>query len=260
MKVIILAGGLPSAISEEKIPKPMAEIGGRPILWHIMKQYAHYGFRDFIICTGFGGQMIKQYFMDYYIYQSDITVHLKENRVEIHRKQTEDWNVSVVDTGRNTSAIDRIKMVAKHVGEEPFFVSFGDCVSNIELDKMFLFHKEHGKLATMAVARPSGRNEMIPIGAEGVIDLTCNVNESNHAWVDACTMIYNPAVFTEEMGLMKSERGFYTGLARLNEVIAYKHYGFWSPMETKRDQSMLENMWQMHQAPWKVWEDEDECK
>ena len=147
MKVVILAGGLPSTVSEEdeKIPKPMAEIGGRPILWHIMKQYDFYGFHDFIICAGYKGEIIKQYFMDYYIYQSDITVDLQKNGIEIHRKKTESWNVSVIDTGQNSTIMERINQVKKYVGDETFLVTYGDCVSNIDITKMVSYHKDNKK-------------------------------------------------------------------------------------------------------------------
>ena len=159
MKVIILAGGLPSTlIEDEKMPKPMAEIGRRPILWHIMKQYTHYGYRDFIICTGYKGEVIKEYFMNFYIYQSDITVDLQTNEVEVHRKQTEDWNVSIIDTGRDSSIMERMYMVRHLAGDEPVLVSYGDCLSDIDIGEMVRLHQRSGRLATFAMAHPTGRN------------------------------------------------------------------------------------------------------
>lgn len=257
VKVVILAGGLPSTVSEEdgKIPKPMAEIGGRPILWHIMKQYCHYGFHDFIICTGYKGEMIKRYFMDYYIYQSDITVDLRKNEVEIHRKKTEDWNVSVVDTGRHTGVFERIDRIKKYVGQETFIVAYGDCVSDIDVNKMVNYHREHGKYATVAVARPTGRNEILSIGSGNELLLKNKEYMESNAWVNACNMVFEPEIFTYTDKQRNSyEKGLFETLSEKNEIVTYKHNGFWSPMETRRDRSDLERMWSNGDAPWKVWE------
>jgi glucose-1-phosphate cytidylyltransferase len=258
MKVVILAGGLPSTISEEdeKIPKPMAEIGGRPILWHIMKQFDYYGFQDFIICVGYKGEIIKQYFMDYYIYQSDITVDLQKNEVKIHRKKTENWNVAVIDTGQNTSIMERINRIKDYVGQEPFLVTYGDCVSNIDIAKMVIYHKENKKYATIAVAHPTGRNEILSIDNRNELLLENKSYMERDAWVNACTMVFDPRVFAfmdKRQNFL--EKGLFEILSQKGEIITYKHDGFWSPMETKRDHSVLENMWKEENAPWKVWEE-----
>lgn len=256
MKVVILAGGLPSTVMEEdeKIPKPMAEIGGRPILWHIMKQYAHYGFQDFIICTGYKGELIKRYFMDYYIYQSDITIDLQKNEVEIHHKKTEDWNVSVVDTGKDTGIVERIARVREYIGDETFIVTYGDCVSNIDIAQMVAYHKKYGKMATVAVAHPTGRNEVVSIGRDDDL-LFQDENMVEDVWVNACSMIYEPNVL-ELMDKNKTsvEKELFTMLSMQKEIVTYKHAEFWSPMETRRDRSVLEQMWKCGQAPWRVWE------
>lgn len=257
MKVVILAGGLPSTVIEddEKIPKPMAEIGGRPILWHIMKLYDYYGFHDFIICTGYKGDIIKRYFMDYYIYQSDITVDLQKNEVEIHHKKTEDWNVTIVDTGKETTVVERLARVRKYIGNEPFIVTYGDCVSDIDISKMVSCHKEMGKLATVAVAHPTGRNEVMAIGDENEL-LSYGIHDRDTAWVNACNMIYEPEVFDlMDRSQNSFERGLFGSLSDQKEIVTYKHDGFWSPMETKRDRSVLESMWKNKQAPWRVWEE-----
>lgn len=258
MKVVILAGGLPSTVSEEdeKIPKPMAEIGGRPILWHIMKQYDFYGFHDFIICAGYKGEIIKQYFMDYYIYQSDITVDLQKNGIEIHRKKTESWNVSVIDTGQNSTIMERINQVKKYVGDETFLVTYGDCVSNIDITKMVSYHKDNKKYATIAVAHPTGRNEILSIDDKNELLLEDRKYIESDAWVNACNMVFDPDIFAfmdKQQNFL--EKGLFETLSKKSEIITYKHTGFWSPMETKRDRSVLEGMWKKGNAPWKVWKE-----
>lgn len=255
MKVVILAGGLPSTISEEdeKIPKPMAEIGERPILWHIMKQYDYYGFKDFVICTGYKGELIKQYFMDYYIYESDITVDLLSNEVEIHNKKTEDWKVSVIDTGRDTSVVERIQRIKEYIGQEAFIVTYGDCVSDINVAQMVAYHKQKGKYATVAVAHPTGRNEVLAVDSENRLAYGADKAESD-VWVNACNMVFEPDVFERMHGEGNSfEKGLFDMLAKENEIVTYKHSGFWSPMETMRDRSVLEQLWRSGKAPWRVW-------
>lgn len=258
MKIVILAGGLPSTVAEEdeKIPKPMAEIGDRPILWHIMKSYSNYGFKDFIICTGYKGQMIKEFFMDYYIYQSDITVDLQQNKVEILQHKTEDWNVSIVDTGLNTSVIERICRVKTYLGQEPFMVAYGDCVSDIDINQMMTFHCEKKKWATIAVARPTGRNEILSMNERDELILDDKKYRDSDAWVNACTMIFEPEVLTcMDKPENSMEKSLFQELSQKSQIVTYKHEGFWSPMETRRDKVTLNNLWNMKNAPWKNWED-----
>lgn len=258
MKVVILAGGLPSTLIEqdEKIPKPMAEIGGRPILWHIMKQYAYYGYKEFIICTGYKGEMIKDYFMNFYIYQSDITVDLQTNQVDIHRKKTEDWDVMVVDTGRNASVSDRIFSVREYLKGEAFLVTYGDCVSDIDIMKLVSQHKKDGKMATFAVAKPTGRNRIFPVAGSGDFAFPHPGDQSVNAWVNACSMVFEQDIFPylKNNEMFPSEE-MLEQLSKEEQMSVYFHKGFWSPMETIRDKTLLEHMWKSDKAPWKVWKD-----
>lgn len=258
MKTIILAGGLPSTLIEEdeKMPKPMAEIGGRPLLWHIMKQYAHYGYNDFVICTGYKGDVIKDYFMNFYIYQSDITVDLQTNEVQIHRKQTEDWKVSVIDTGLNSSVIERLYMVGNYIGNEPVLVTYGDCLSDIDITQMVKLHQASDGIATFAVAHPTGRNETLSIDENGRYQGMQRFDREQEAWVNACSMVLEPEAFRyfapDAPGTASTlmER-----LAQEKTVQTYRHEGFWTPVETVRDKTLMEALWSRKEAPWKVWED-----
>ncbi len=257
MKVVILAGGLPSTLMEEdeKIPKPMADIGGRPILWHIMKQYAHYGYKEFVICTGYKGEMIKDYFTNFYIYQSDITVDLQTNHVEIHRKKTEDWNVMVVDTGLHSSVSERILRIKDMLQEETFLVTYGDCVSDINILKMVKQHKNQRRIATFAVAYPTGRNKILPIDEKGEIDIFATLDNGRTPWVNACSMVFEPEIFQylADANSLMGEK-MLRMLSANDEVSAYCHFGFWTPMETVRDKTLLESMWKTGNAPWRIWE------
>ncbi len=257
MKVIILAGGLPSTLIEEdeKMPKPMAEIGRRPLLWHIMKQYDHYGYHDFIICTGYKGDVIKDYFLNFYVYQSDITVDLQTNQVEVHRKQTEDWKVSIIDTGRNSSVLERMYMAREYVGDEPVLVSYGDCLSDIDIGEMVKFHKESGMSATFAVAHPTGRNEILSLEPDGTYRGTGSNNSGGgqDAWVNACSMVLEPRALQHLQHPLGTT--LMDCLAGTETVQTYRHEGFWSPVETIRDKTWLEHLWAVGLAPWKVWED-----
>ncbi len=259
MKAVILAGGLPSIVEDryDPIPKPMAELGGKPILWHIMKNYSSQGVEEFIICAGYRGDTIKNYFMNYYLYQSDITVDLCSNEVEIHKKKTENWKVTVVDTGKESSIAQRLRMAGKFVGEEDFLVTYGDCVSDIDLHKLVMRHQSEGKAVTMTVAAPTGRSRVLPITEEG--ELSENVPRS-HQFVrtDACTMVFSKNMFPylEEFWQddVMSER-LLKRLAHEHEISLYFHEGFWSPMETFRDKKYLEHLYETNRAPWKNWEE-----
>lgn len=259
MKVVILAGGLPSTLIEEdeKMPKPMAEIGGRPILWHIMKLYSYYGCKDFIICTGFKGDVIKEYFMNFYIYQSDITVDLQTNEIKIHRKHTEDWNVSIIDTGRNSSVIERLYMVREYVGNEMVFVSYGDCLSDIDIFEMRKLHQKTGKIATFAVAHPTGRNKILSMDEAGRYSGVDKYETGRESWVNACNMILEPKAFSYigQRGKQPIATTIMDCLAQHEEVQTYCHKGFWSPVETVRDKTWLEGLWAADKAPWKLWKD-----
>lgn len=255
MKVIILAGGLPSTLIEqsERIPKPMAEIGGRPILWHIMKRYAAYGFNDFIICGGYKIDVIKEYFMNFYYHQSDITVDLSTNEIVIHRKETENWKVTVIDTGLKASISERITKVWDYLDGEDFWVAYGDCVSNIDFRKMYELHCAESKMATLAVVRPSGRNQILPITANGFSPQAKVEDVVEDAWINGCNMIFSAGAkpYMEEH---KTIEHVLFDLGNNNELSTYKHKDFWSSMETVRERDVLDRMWRQNNAPWKIWE------
>lgn len=257
MKVIILAGGLQSTIENtiEGIPKPMAEIGSKPLLWHIMKNFSAHGFRDFIVCGGYKVSLIKEYFKDFYIYQSDITVDLQKNKIELHTNITENWNVTVVDTGLYTSPGERILQVQRYIGNEDFIVTYGDCLSDIDYNNLILQHKRSNKIATISVAKPTGRNEVLPIDEENLLmnDGLAQLPE-NQAWVNACCEVLKCDVFTYLERHPDLGTSFYSALAEEKNIVTYKHMGFWSPVETKRDQARLEMLWNEKKAPWKIWE------
>lgn len=256
MKVVILAGGLPSAIADdwEGIPKPMVEIGERPLLWHIMKLYAHYGYKDFIICTGFKGDMIKRYFMDYYIYQSDITIDLETNRIHVHKKKTEDWSVTVVDTGLQTPAFTRIGQIMKYIQNEPFIVTYGDCISDIHVDEMVDRFYKDTLTALMAVSKPTGRHRLISVEDNGNLTAKLMENKEACAWVDACTMVLSPAVFPYLEGA-ESQIELFRNMDAAGNVGIYRHNGFWRAVETMRDRREMESLWLTGMPPWKVWQE-----
>lgn len=255
MKVVILAGGLKSVIDDydEGIPKPMAEVGERPILWHIMKYFSSYGLNEFVICGGYKLEDIKEYFTDYYLYQSDITVDLATNKVEIHEKRTEDWKVTIADTGLYSSVGGRVKRVEKYIDGEMFLVVYGDCLSDIDLNSLIAQHKTSGKMATICVARPTGRNR--PLAVQDGLLLPGGEKDSggSGAWTDACCMVFNRDIFPylpQECGLQEQLQE----LAKKEQVGVYKHSGFWMPIETKRDKVYLEGLIKKHAAPWIKWQ------
>lgn len=252
MKVVILAGGQKSTLNNEQngIPKPMAEIGGKPMLWHIMKSFAGYGFNEFIICGGYKVDMIKEYFMDYYIYQSDITVDLLTNSIQIHKNRTEDWKVTVVDTGLNTATGKRVAQIQEYITEEDFIVTYGDCLTDIDVNQLVTYHHEYGKLATMVVAKPTGRSTSIAIDTQGNISRRSEVIAESQTWANACVYVLNRKAFevlNREVGL---EQALTEGLANEKQLITYKHDGFWTPVETYRDRVNMETLWEQGKAPW----------
>ena len=252
MKVVILAGGQRSAISNEQegIPKPMVEIGGKPLLWHIMKSFSAYGLNDFVICGGYKVNMIKEYFMDYYIYQSDITVDLQTNRIEIHKNRTEDWKVTVVDTGLYSSTGQRVARIQEYIDGEEFIVAHGDCLFDVDVEKLTAYHRERGRIATMTVARPTGRNEALDIDADGQI-LKIQQNAAlNEAWVNTGLYVLNRKAFDVLQGNYTLEALLTDHLAEKGELITYKHNGFWTPVETYRDMVDMENLWNAGIASW----------
>ncbi len=253
MQVVILAGGQKSAISgeQEGIPKPMADLGGKPLLWHIMKSYSVYGMNEFIICGGYKIETIKEYFMDFYIYESDITVDLQNNTVKIHKERTEDWKVTVVDTGLDTFTGNRVKNIQEYIKGDNFIVTYGDCLSDINVAEMIRKHVTYGKIATVAMARPMGRKELYTINEKS--GLLCSVDESildTNAWVNANCYILNRKVFNYLLGNYDIEKQLLQDLSGTEELSVYKHEGYWTAVETKRDLIEAERLWNDGKAPW----------
>jgi len=253
MKVVILAGGQQSTISEygEGIPKPMVEIGGKPLLWHIMKHFSECGFNEFIVCSGYKVSMIKEYFMDFYIYESDITVDLQTNTIEVHRKATEDWKVTVVDTGMNTSTSLRVHQIQKYITEQEFIVTYGDCLSDISVQDLVETHKKEQRYATIAMAKPTGRNTLLPLRADGELAYDKSGQEiGKDAWVDANCFVFNKKVFDYLDQYHDLQYQLFAALSQEKQLATYPHKGFWMTVETKRDLSQAEDLWNTGVAPW----------
>lgn len=256
MKVVILAGGLGTRIAEETTtrPKPMVEIGGRPILWHIMKIYSHYGFHDFVICLGYKGYMIKEYFANYFLHMSDVTFHLAENRMEVHRETAEPWRVTLVDTGEETQTGGRLKRVLPYLVDEPFFaLTYGDGVADIDLSAEIAFHTKHGRAATVSVVRPAKRFGAVAIEGTRVVNFEEKPNDDG-GWINGGFFLLSPSV----AGLIVDDKTIWERqpmeqLARTDQLRAFVHHGFWHPMDTLRDRNYLEDEWANNRAKWRVW-------
>lgn len=257
MKVVILAGGYGTRISEESHlkPKPMVEIGERPIILHIMKIYSHYGFNDFIICLGYKGYCLKEYFAHYFLHKSDITFDFRngDQRI-IHNHCAEPWQVTLVDTGLETMTGGRVKKVRNYVGNEPFMLTYGDGVADLDISKLVEFHKAHGKLGTVTAALPSGRFGALDLTEEDSVRSFIEKPKGDGSWVNAGFFVLQPQIFDYIDGDdITLEQEPLENLARDAELVAYKHYGFWQPMDTLRDKTRLESLWNSGKAPWKVW-------
>ena len=256
MKVIILAGGLGTRLSEETDvrPKPMVEIGGRPILWHIMKRYSHYGFNDFIICLGYKGYVIKEYFANYYLHMTDVTFHLAENRMEAHFETAEPWRVTLVNTGDNTMTGGRLKRVLNYVqDDEVFAMTYGDGVADIDLKAELDFHRSHGRKATVTAVRPAKRFGAIAIEGDRVLSFQEKPDDDG-GWINGGFFLLSPSVGD----LIKGddtiwERDPMEALVRQDQLRAYAHHGFWHPMDTMRDKTFLNEEWASGRAKWKSW-------
>ncbi len=257
MKAVILAGGLGTRISEESHlkPKPMIEIGGRPILWHIMKLYAYYGYHDFIICAGYKQHVIKEWFADYYLHNTDVTFDLKANSVEVHSNYSEPWRVTVVDTGLNTMTGGRVKRIQKYVGEEPFLLTYGDGVSDVDLAELVKFHREHKKYCTMTAASVGQRFGIVEVDEESGVEGFREKDEADGSLVNVGFMVCEPEVFGYLEGDQTVlEKEPLENLSKDGQLMAYRHKGFWQCMDTLREKEKLEAMWESGQAPWKVWD------
>ena len=257
MQVVILAGGSPSTISEGTtgIPKPMAEIGNQPILWHIMKHFASYGFQEFVICGGYKVEILKDYFKDYYIYQSDIMVDLQTNQVTILKGVSENWKVTVIDTGLHTGTEKRVSLAKEYIKEDTFLVTYGDCLSDVDLNRLMECHRRHGKKVTMMVANPTGRNAALEIDERDEYHGIKSQGSEIQSWVNACTYVMERSAFEYMIADGSLENGFLQLASAENQVTIYRHGGFWTPIETLRDKKNLETMWLEDAAPWKSWEE-----
>ena len=257
MKVVIFAGGYGTRISEETgvRPKPMVEIGGQPILWHIMKTYSAYGFDDFIICCGYKGHMIKQYFASYFLQMADVTFDIKNNRMQVHRTGVESWQVTLIDTGENTMKGGRLKRVRDHIGDETFCLTYGDNVSDVNISALLDFHRAQGTLATLTAVQPPGRFGTFSL-AEGQNKLSGfrEKPRGDGAWINGGFFVLEPKVidYIADDSIVWEQEPL-QDLARDGMLSAYRHYGFWHPMDTLRDKNVLEQMWASGSAPWAVW-------
>lgn len=256
MKAVILAGGLGTRISEETHlrPKPMIEIGGKPILWHIMKMYAAHGVQDFVICCGYKGYVIKEYFANYFLHVSDVTFDLKHNSMEVHQQKAEPWRVTLVDTGEETLTGGRLKRVAEYVRNEEFFcLTYGDGVSDLDISREILFHKQHGKLATVAAVQPPGRYGALQIDGVAVSSFT-EKPRGDGGLINGGFFVLSPKCLDLIDGDQSSWEGApLTRLASKGQLMAFEHNGFWQPMDTLREKNMLEDLWISGNAPWMVW-------
>ncbi|MBX2995763.1 MAG: glucose-1-phosphate cytidylyltransferase [Bdellovibrionaceae bacterium] len=255
MKAVILAGGLGTRISEESHlkPKPMIEIGGLPILWHIMKIYSSHGINDFIICSGYKGYMIKEYFANYFLHTSDITFDLQKNSLELHSSRTENWRVTIVDTGLDTMTGGRMKRVRSFLGDQDFCMTYGDGVGNVNISELVRFHQSKNRLATVTALRPPGRFGHISLKDQMITGFVEKPDGEN-TWINGGFFVLNPRVLDEIQGDDTVwERGPMESLAAQGQMSAYVHQGFWQPMDTLRDKNMLEDLWRTGKAPWKIW-------
>ena len=257
MKVVILAGGFGTRISEESYlkPKPMIEIGDKPILWHIMKIYSYYGFNEFIICLGYKSHMIKEFFADYYLHTSDVTFDLEKNEMQIHNNYSEPWKVTLVETGLNTMTGGRVKRVKEYLPkDEPFMLTYGDGVSDINLKKLLEFHESHGKLATITSINLDGRFGILQIDEDDSINHFAEKEKNSGGWVNGGFMVLEPEVLDYIEGDETIfEREPLENLAKDGELKAYKHAGFWKCMDIKRDHDTLQELWNNNNAPWHLW-------
>jgi len=257
MKVVLLAGGFGTRIAEETEikPKPMVEIGGKPMLWHIMKMYSNYGYNDFVILLGYKGYYIKEYFANYFLHQSDVTIDLGTNRIEVHNNTSEPWKVTMIDTGLKTMTGGRVKRAQKFIGNETFLLTYGDGVSDVDISKTVEFHKSHGKILTMTAIQPDARFGNLDIHENLQITSFLEKPKSEAGWINGGFFVCNQEIFNylsdSESCIMEEEP--LRKLTENGELFAYKHHGFWQCMDTLRDHQKLSDMWQKGSAPWKIW-------
>jgi len=258
MKVVIFAGGLGTRISEETEakPKPMVEIGGKPILWHILKIYSHYGFNDFIICLGYKGYMIKEYFHNYFLHNADVTIDLANNQIEVHNSKTEEFKITLVDTGAETKTAGRLKKVQKYIGNESFMLTYGDGVGDVDIQALLAFHKAQNKIATVTAIQLDARFGGMDLSPDGTVTSFREKAKDEGKWINGGFFVLNQEVFKYLEGDMENmmwEDEPLEKLASDGQLSAYRHAGFWKPMDALRDKIELEHLWKTNQAKWKVW-------
>ncbi len=258
MKVVLFAGGLGTRISEETEvrPKPMVEIGGKPILWHIMKMYSHYGFNEFIICLGYKGYVIKEYFMNYFLHNSDIRIDLGNNNMEVLGTRSDAFKVTLVETGLNTKTAGRLQQVIKYIGNEDFMLTYGDGVADVNIKELVEFHKKNNKIATVTSIQPDARFGGMDIAANGNVNAFREKSKADAQWINGGFFVLKPDVFNylkNDMSNVMWEDGPLEKLTADNQMVAYKHRGFWKCMDALRDKIELNELWESNNAPWKTW-------
>ena len=256
MKVVILAGGFGTRLSEETEvkPKPMIEIGGKPILWHIMKIYSHYGYNEFVICLGYKGYVIKEYFANYYRHHSDITIDFSNNTTEIHNSHAEPWKVTLIDTGQDTMTGGRVKRIQPYADGKPFMLTYGDGVGEVDIQKLVHYHKQNNKLMTVTAVQPSGRFGALNLDDQNHVNSFIEKPKGDGLWINGGFFVCQPEVFNYIDGdATIFEREPMENLAKDGQMVAFKHDGFWRPMDTLRDKNELNSLWQSGEAKWKTW-------
>jgi glucose-1-phosphate cytidylyltransferase len=256
MKVVILAGGLGTRLSEETgiKPKPMVEIGGMPVLWHIMKIYSAHGFNDFVICLGYKGYVIKEYFANYFLHRSDVTIDLTNNSVQVHDSQAEPWKITLVDTGLNSMTGGRIRRIQKHINNETFLLTYGDGVCNVNVKALLAFHKQQKKHCTVTSVQPQGRFGVLNINENNEVHSFLEKPKGDGSWINGGYFVCEPAIFNYiDSDDTVWEKGPMERMAKENQMSAYKHDGFWRPMDTLKDKQDLNDMWNADEALWKIW-------
>lgn len=257
MKVVILAGGLGTRLSEETVlkPKPMVEIGGQPILWHIMKTYSFFGFNEFVICLGYKGYLIKEYFANYYRHKSDITIDLRDNGIQVHDSHAEPWKVTLIDTGKETQTGGRIRRIQPYINNETFMLTYGDGLGNVDILKLLEYHKKNKKFLTVTAVQPSGRFGALNLDKENSVVSFMEKPKGDGAWINGGFFVCEPEIFnyikTDDSIIW--EREPMEKIAKDKQMIAFKHESFWKPMDTLRDRMDLEILWESGNAPWKLW-------
>jgi len=257
MKVVLLAGGLGTRLSEETVlkPKPMVEIGGMPILWHIMKIYSAYGFNDFVVCLGYKGYIVKEYFANYFLHKSDVTIDLKNNAIKVHESEAEPWKITLVHTGDESMTGGRIKRIQKYVNDETFMLTYGDGVGDINITNLFDHHKEHGKLCTVTSVQPSGRFGALDLSENDKVNSFLEKPKGDGSWINGGYMVCEPGVFDyiKQGDATIWEQDPMQNIALDGQMYAFKHNGFWRPMDTLKDKHDLNEMWDNGNSPWKIW-------